>query len=112
MLKGAMKVSILAMRLFLKTDYEYKLVLICANKPTITLLNDICQKLTIVLNDQTTSSHQLDSIKQQSISIAYQVQADVNNACLIVKSPSFLPTHTIRIMLTSPVFPSEIFHNL
>ncbi len=88
MIKGVMKVSILAMRLFLKTDREYTLVLVCANKPTVTLLNDISQELAIVLNTPTS---------------AYQIQPDVIDACLIIKS-SLLPEHTIRIRLTSPVF--------
>ncbi|CAF3870443.1 unnamed protein product, partial [Rotaria sp. Silwood1] len=110
MLKGAMKVSILAMHLSLKTDYEYTLVLICANKPTITLLNDICQELTITLNKQNNSSNQIDSTIQQSIPIIYQIETHVIDACLTIKS-SLLPQHTIRIMLTSPVFCSDNFLN-
>ncbi|CAF4719717.1 unnamed protein product, partial [Rotaria magnacalcarata] len=54
MLKGAMKVSILSMGLSLRIDHEYTLVLLCANKPTITLLNDICQELANALNKQVT----------------------------------------------------------
>ncbi|CAF2417164.1 unnamed protein product [Rotaria sp. Silwood2] len=111
MLKGAMKVSTLAMRLFLKNDYEYSLVLICANKPTVTLLNEICQELTIGLNAQAIATIQLDSNEEQSKPITYQVQANVNDACLTVQC-SLLPKHTIRIMLTSPVFRSENFLNL
>jgi hypothetical protein len=111
MLKGAMKVSTLAMRLFLKNDYDYSLVLICANKPTVTLLNDICQELTIGLNAQAIAALQLDSNDQQSTPITYQVQANINDACLIVQC-SLLPKHSIRIMLTSPVFRSENFLNL
>ncbi|CAF3546466.1 unnamed protein product [Rotaria sordida] len=111
MLKGAMKVSTLAMRLFLKNDYEYSLVLICANKPTVTLLNDICQELTIGLNAQAIAAIQLDSNEEQSKPITYQVQAHINDACLTVQC-SLLPKHTIRIMLTSPVFRSENFLNL
>jgi hypothetical protein len=111
MLKGAMKVSTLAMRLFLKTDYEYSLVLICANKPTLTLLNDICQELTIGLNAQAIAAIQLESNGEQSTPITYQIQAHPNDACLTVQC-SLLSKHTIRIMLTSPVFRSENFLNL
>ncbi|CAF0743663.1 unnamed protein product [Rotaria sp. Silwood1] len=111
MLKGAMKVSTLAMRLFLQNDYEYSLVLICANKPTVTLLNDICQELSIGLNAQAIAAIQLDSTEEQSKPITYQVQAHVNDACLTVQC-SLLPKHTIRIMLTSPVFRTENFLNL
>jgi hypothetical protein len=111
MLKGAMKVSTLAMRLFFKNDHEYSLVLICANKPTITLLNDICQELIIGLNAQAIAAIQLDSNNEQSTPITYQIQAHVNDACLTIQC-SLLPKHTIRIMLTSPVFRSENFLNL
>jgi hypothetical protein len=111
MLKGAMKVSILAMRLFLQTDYEYTLILICANKPTKTLLDHICQELTITLNTQAISTNQSVSLEQQSIPHTYQVQSNVSDACLIVKC-SLLPQHTIRIILTSPVFRTENLINL
>lgn len=111
MLKGAMKVSTLAMRLFLKTDYEYSLVLICANKPTLTLLKEISQELSIGLNAQAIAAIQLDSNGEQSTPITYQIKAYDNDACLTVQC-SLLPKHTIRIMLTSPVFRSENFLNL
>ncbi|CAF1201006.1 unnamed protein product [Rotaria magnacalcarata] len=111
MLKGAMKVSTLAMRLFLKTDYEYSLVLICANKPTVALLNEICQELSIGLNAQAIAAIQLDSNAEQSTPITYQVRAHINDACLTVQC-SALPNHIIKIMLTSPVFRSENFLNL
>jgi hypothetical protein len=111
MLKGAMKVSTLAMRLFYKNDYEYSLVLICANKPTITLLNDVCQELTIGLNAQAIAAIQLDSNGEQSTPITYQIQTNINDACLTVQC-SLLPKHIIKIMLTSPVFRSENFVNV
>ncbi|CAF1090562.1 unnamed protein product [Adineta ricciae] len=111
MLKGAMKVSILAMRLFLQTDYEYALVLICANKPTKSLLNEICEELTIGLNAQAIAALQLDSSDEQSKPITYKIEAHVDDACLTVQC-SILPKHTIRVLLTSPVFRSENFLNL
>ena len=106
-----MKVSILAMRLFLQTDYEYTLILICANKPNKTLLNDICRELTITLNTQATVTNQSDAVEQQSIPHTYQVQANVIDACLTVTC-SLLPQHTIQIILTSPVFRDANFVNL
>lgn len=111
MLKGAMKLSTLAMRLFLKNDHEYSLVLICANKPTVTLLNEICQELTIGLNAQAIAAIHLDSNEEKSTPTSYQVQAHISDACLTVQC-SLLPKHTIRILLTSPVFRSENFLNV
>ncbi|UJR33196.1 hypothetical protein I4U23_020651 [Adineta vaga] len=110
MLKGAMKVSTLAMRLFLQTDCDYSLVLICANKPTKTLLNDICEELSIGLNAQAIAALQLDSNNEQSNPVNYQIVAHVSEACLTVQC-SLLPKHTIRILITSPVFRSENFLN-
>ncbi|CAF2123789.1 unnamed protein product [Rotaria magnacalcarata] len=111
MLKGAMKVSILSMRHSLRIDHEYTLVLLCANKPTITLLNDICQELANALNKQVTSANQSHSMEElSSIQSIYQVHTNVVDACLNVQS-NRLPEHTIRIMLTSPVFCSEKFSN-
>lgn len=111
MLKGSMKVSILAMRLFLRLDRQYSLVLICANKPNVTLLNDICQELTIALNTQAMASVQLESDGRQVTPITYQVDEHVDDACLHVQC-SRLPEHTVRLMFTSPVFRSENYLHL
>ena len=106
-----MKVSILAMRLFLQTDHEYALVIICANKPTKSLLNEICEELAIGLNAQAIAALQLDSNNEQSKPVTYKIEAHVDDACLTVQC-SLLPKHTIRVLLTSPVFRSENFLNL
>lgn len=106
-----MKVSTLAMRLFVKYDCEYSLVLICANKPTESLLKEICQELTIGLNAQAIAALQLESNNEQSTPITYQVQAHVDDASLTVQC-SRIPKCTIQIRLTSPVFRSENFLNL
>ncbi|CAF0749776.1 unnamed protein product [Didymodactylos carnosus] len=101
MLKGAMKVGVLAMRVFLKRDREYSLVLICANKPTIDLLTKISQELTSTLK-------MLTSDKEE---VLYDIQASMDDACIYIKC-NLLPTHRIRIMLTSPVLRDENFVNL
>lgn len=111
MIKGAMKISILAMHLGLKIDHQYSLVLICANKPTVTLLNTICQELTIALNKQNTLSNYYNSTEQEGLVDCYKVEVQVADACLIIKS-SHLPYHTIRITLTSPVFHNEQYFNV
>lgn len=105
MLKGAMKVSTLAMRVFLKTDFEYSLVLICANKPTVALLNEITQELAMVLNVSSIAAVETDTTGGL---LSFDVEAHIADACLTVRS-SRLPHHVVRIMLTSPVFRSENF---
>lgn len=106
-----MKVSTLAMRLFVKYDCEYSLVLICANKPTESLLKEICQELAIGLNAQAIAALQLESNNEQSTPITYQVRAHVEDAALTVEC-SRISKYIIRIRLTSPVFRSENFLNL
>ena len=100
MLKGAMKVSTLAMRLLLRDEHEYTLVLICANKPNETLLNEICQELTLIFD--------APAGEATTPIVTYQVQALIPDACLTVQC-TLLPEHTIRVLLTSPVFRSENF---
>lgn len=106
-----MKVSTLAMRLFVKYDCEYSLVLICANKPTESLLKEICQELIIGLNAQAIAALQLESNNDQSTPTTYHVRAHVDDASLTVQC-NHLPKYSIRIRLTSPVFRSENFLNL
>ena len=106
-----MKVSILAMRLFLKRDRQYSLVLICANKPNVTLLSDISQELSIALNTQAIANIRLDADGRQTAPITYQVEKHIADACLEVQC-SCLPEHTVRIMMTSPVFRSENYLHL
>ena len=106
-----MKVSTLAMRLFVKYDCEYSLVLICANKPTESLLKEIGQELIIGLNAQAIAALQLESNNEQSTPTTYHVRAHVEDASLTVQCTS-LPKYSIRIRLTSPVFRSENFLNL
>lgn len=99
MLKGAMKVSTLAMEIYLKENYQYDLVLICAAKPTRNLLKEIYQEL-IFYFQQTTNSNQTDG--------SYRVEMELQDLCLTVQS-SLLPIHLIRIRLTSSNFsPDEI----
>jgi hypothetical protein len=106
MLTGTMKVSALAMGLFLKQTLEYELALVCANKPTHTLLNEIHRELTMELDKQVTSPIQSISTGESWMPITYQVDAHRDDASLTVQC-GLLPQHTIRIRFTSPVFSTE-----
>lgn len=48
-LRGVMRVGLVAKGLLLKGDKDLELVLLCSNKPTITLLNQVAEKLTAQL---------------------------------------------------------------
>lgn len=111
MLKGSMKVSVASMNLHLKSDYLYCMVVVCANKPNLTLLTDIAQELDVALNTSAVSAIQLNSEVEQTTPITYKVETPMDQACLHVHC-SRLPNHTIQIMLTSPVFRTENYVHL
>ena len=97
MLKGAMKISALAMDLYLKSNQQYEIVLVCANKPTRTLLKEIAQEL-IFYFQQSTNTSPTDG--------SYRVQVQQSDVCLTVQC-SLLPIHVIRILLTATIYSPE-----
>lgn len=44
-LRGVMRVGLVAKGLLLKGDKDLELVLLCSNKPTVTLLKEVAEKL-------------------------------------------------------------------
>ena len=101
-----MKVSAVAIGLFLKQTLEYELAVTCANKPTQTLLDEICRELTMELYKQVVSPIQSISTGESWMPIMYQVETHRDDASLTVRC-DLLPRHTIRIRFTSPVFSIE-----
>lgn len=87
-LKGVMRVGHLAKGLLLRGDANVELVVLCADKPTLTLLRKVvdllpgCLKL--VTNDNTT---------------AYTVQINAAEAGLTVSGDGL----TVLVQLTSPI---------
>lgn len=106
-----MKVSVASMNLHLKSDFLYCMVVVCANKPNLTLLTDIAQELDVALNTSAVSTIQLNSDVEQTTPITYKVETPMDQACLHVQC-SRLPNHIIQIMLTSPVFRIENYVHL
>lgn len=51
-LRGVMRVSLVAKGLLLKGDKDLELVLLCSNKPTVTLLTQVAEKLNAQLEVQ------------------------------------------------------------
>lgn len=52
MLHGVMRVGLVSKGLLLKGDSNLELVLLCSNKPTISLLKDVAERLTAQLEVQ------------------------------------------------------------
>uniref|UniRef100_A0A3P9MJY7 Interleukin enhancer binding factor 3a n=1 Tax=Oryzias latipes TaxID=8090 RepID=A0A3P9MJY7_ORYLA len=91
-LRGVMRVGLVAKGLLLKGDAELELVLLCSNKPTVTLLKQVAEKL----------SEQLEVISKG----AYNVNECPQDAAVTVKSNSESVLCLI-IRLTSPLFRME-----
>ncbi|XP_026772973.3 zinc finger RNA-binding protein isoform X3 [Pangasianodon hypophthalmus] len=91
-LKGVMRAGILAKGLLLHGDRNIQLILLCAKKPTITLLNSIAQLL----------PEQLKTFSEDQ----YVVQAQPEEANIIIIS-SKEPKMQVTVCLTSPVMREE-----
>ncbi|KAG8181856.1 hypothetical protein JTE90_004002 [Oedothorax gibbosus] len=88
-LKGVMRVGVLAKGLVLTGDLSVQLVVMCAEKPTRTLLEKVMESL----------PKQLASVDKDE---KYEVKRSLENAAIIVNSTTE-PKITVTITLTSPV---------
>ncbi|KAM7393740.1 hypothetical protein PAMP_020590 [Pampus punctatissimus] len=91
-LRGVMRVGLVAKGLLLKGDKDLELVLLCSNKPTVTLLNQVAEKLIA----------QLEAISAGT----YTVSQRPGDAAIIVKS-TMESILTLTIHLTSPLVRTE-----
>lgn len=86
LLKGVMRVGHLAKGLLLRGDTLVRLVVLCAEKPTLTLLRKVSELLPAAL-------------KQVAFDRTYQVQLAAAEAGLTVTEDEL----TVQVSLTSPV---------
>ncbi|XP_041838435.1 interleukin enhancer-binding factor 3-like isoform X2 [Melanotaenia boesemani] len=95
-LRGVMRVGLVAKGLILKGDEALELVLLCSNKPTITLLKQVAEKLT----------EQLEAISAGTYAVSHYPE----DATIVVNSckKSVL---TLTIHLTSPLVRAEQTNN-
>ncbi|XP_023147332.2 interleukin enhancer-binding factor 3-like isoform X1 [Amphiprion ocellaris] len=91
-LRGVMRVGLVAKGLLLKGDKDLELVLLCSNKPTITLLKQVAEKLTA----------QLETISAGT----YSVNPCPGDAGIVVTSTKESAL-TLIIHLTSPLVRAE-----
>ncbi|XP_071360555.1 interleukin enhancer-binding factor 3 homolog isoform X2 [Trachinotus anak] len=91
-LRGVMRVGLVAKGLLLKGDKDLELVLLCSNKPTITLLQQVAEKLTA----------QLETIS----AAAYTVSQCPEDASIVVTSTKE-SVLMLTIHLTSPLIRTE-----
>ncbi|MBN3318146.1 ILF3 factor, partial [Atractosteus spatula] len=91
-LRGVMRVGLVAKGLLLKGDLDLELVLLCKDKPTITLLKKVAENLAV----------QFASITEEK----YEIIQSIREAAIVIKSTKE-PVLTLTIHLTSPVVREE-----
>ncbi|XP_005468573.1 interleukin enhancer-binding factor 3 homolog isoform X3 [Oreochromis niloticus] len=92
-LRGVMRVGLVAKGLLLKGDLDLELVLLCKDKPTISLLKKVSENLVT----------QLKSITEDK----YVVTQQIREASIVIKNTKEPPL-TLTIHLTSPLVREEI----
>ncbi|TRZ02284.1 hypothetical protein DNTS_003179 [Danionella cerebrum] len=92
LLKGVMRVGVLAKGLLLRGDKEVNLVLLCSEKPTKTLLTRIVEHL----------PKQLTMVSPEK----YEVKSSIQEAAIILTSGAE-PKMQVTITLTSPIIREE-----
>ncbi|KAI0985239.1 hypothetical protein GJ496_002282 [Pomphorhynchus laevis] len=88
MLKGVMRVGNMAKNIILNSDYDVNLVLLCAQKPTVSLLHEICTDMQPILTD-------------------FCLLADENEACFRVE----YKIYQAKVYLSSIQFRKENFED-
>ncbi|CAF0974114.1 unnamed protein product [Brachionus calyciflorus] len=97
-LKGVMRVGLLAKGLLLKGDTDVKLIVICANKPTKTLLERVHKLL-------------VQKIEVVSPEIKYSIILDKDAETILIIRLTInevQPLITCRVLLTSPVIREQL----
>ncbi|XP_036380803.1 interleukin enhancer-binding factor 3a isoform X1 [Megalops cyprinoides] len=91
-LRGVMRVGLVAKGLLLKGDLDLELVLLCKDKPTISLLKKVAENLSV----------QFTTITEDK----YEIIQCIREATIVVKSTKE-PVLTLTIHLTSPAVREE-----
>nr|Q91550.2 RecName: Full=Interleukin enhancer-binding factor 3-A; AltName: Full=CCAAT box transcription factor subunit; AltName: Full=Double-stranded RNA-binding protein 4F.1; Short=DsRNA-binding protein 4F.1 [Xenopus laevis] len=92
-LRGVMRVGLVAKGLLLKGDLDLELVLLCRDKPTISLLKRVADNLVL----------QFETVSEDK----YEVIQNIREALIVVKSTKEPPL-TLNIRLTSPLVREEM----
>nr|XP_020478723.1 interleukin enhancer-binding factor 3 isoform X2 [Monopterus albus] len=92
-LRGVMRVGLVAKGLLLKGDLDLELVLLCKDKPTISLLKKVSENLVT----------QLKLITEEK----YVVSQNIHEASIVIKNTKEPPL-TLTIHLTSPLVREEV----
>ncbi|XP_068230966.1 zinc finger RNA-binding protein isoform X4 [Palaemon carinicauda] len=97
MLKGVMRVGILAKGLLLRGDTSVQLVVLCGDKPTRTLLDRVADNL----------PKQLAVVAPED---KYEIQRVVEEAALVVQNVGSDQRISVNVTLTSPIMREQLLH--
>nr|XP_033815820.1 spermatid perinuclear RNA-binding protein isoform X4 [Geotrypetes seraphini] len=89
---GVMRIGLVAKGLLIKNDMDLELVLMCKEKPTEILLNEVKDNLPF----------QIQKLTEEK----YQVEQSIDEACLIIHNTKE-PKLTLKVILTSPLIREE-----
>ncbi|KAE8619873.1 hypothetical protein XENTR_v10010004 [Xenopus tropicalis] len=92
-LRGVMRVGLVAKGLLLKGDLDLELVLLCRDKPTISLLKRVADNLVL----------QFETVSEDK----YEVIQNIREASIVIKNTKEPPL-TLNIRLTSPLVREEM----
>lgn len=92
-LRGVMRVGLVAKGLLLKGDLDLELVLLCKDKPTISLLKKVSDNLIV----------QFATVSEEK----YEVLANIREATIVIKNTKE-PQLTLNIRLTSTLVREEV----
>ncbi|NP_001180330.1 interleukin enhancer-binding factor 3-B [Xenopus laevis] len=92
-LRGVMRVGLVAKGLLLKGDLDLELVLLCRDKPTISLLKRVADNLVL----------QFETVSEDK----YEVVQNIREASIVIKNTKEPPL-TLHIRLTSPLVREEV----
>ncbi|XP_069021944.1 interleukin enhancer-binding factor 3-like isoform X2 [Embiotoca jacksoni] len=87
LLRGVMRVGLVAKGLLLKGDKDLELVLLCANKPTVTLLQQVAEKLTEQLETLSAGTYAVSSCPVDAAIVVTSTKESVMTLIIHVTSP-------------------------
>ncbi|XP_059212725.1 interleukin enhancer-binding factor 3-like isoform X2 [Centropristis striata] len=86
-LRGVMRVGLVAKGLLLTGDKNLELVLLCSNKPTITLLSQVAEKLTAQLEERSAGTYTVSQCPGDAALVVTSIKESVLSLTIHLTSP-------------------------
>ncbi|KAK2919377.1 interleukin enhancer-binding factor 3-like isoform X1 [Channa argus] len=86
-LRGVMRVGLVAKGLLLKGDKDLELVLLCSNKPTVTLLQQVAEKLNTQLEETSAGTYTVSQCSEDATIVVTNTKESVLSLTIHLTSP-------------------------